>query len=61
MLTIQDLKDRILQTYDPDDILELLNISAEELLEQFEHKLEEKYDGLCKEFEDDTPEGESSS
>lgn len=52
MLTIQDIKDRMLATQDPDDILELLDISAEELLDRFEDKIEEKYTGLCKEFAD---------
>lgn len=52
MLTIQEIKERMLATQDPDDILELLDISAEELLDRFEDKIEERYAGLCKEFSD---------
>jgi len=39
MLTLEETKERILKLYDPDDLLEALQISAEELLDRFEDKL----------------------
>lgn len=39
MLTLEETKERILKLYDPDDLLEALQISSEELLDRFEDKL----------------------
>jgi hypothetical protein len=39
MLTLEETKERILKTYDPDDLLESLQINSEEILERFEDKL----------------------
>ena len=39
MLTLEETKARILKTYDPDDLLEALQINSEEILERFEDKL----------------------
>jgi hypothetical protein len=39
MLTLEETKERILKTYDPDDLLEALQINSEEILERFEDKL----------------------
>jgi hypothetical protein len=50
MLTVQEVKERILKSQDADDILMLLDISAEELLDRFEDKIEERHDRLCKDF-----------
>ncbi len=41
MLTLEELKERIIQNYDPDLIVEILEISTEELLNVFEDKLVE--------------------
>jgi len=38
-LTLDELKEKIVQMYDPDDIIEALEISTEELLNAFEDKL----------------------
>lgn len=35
------LKDKIIGNYDPDDLLELLGITTEELLDKFEDRLAE--------------------
>ena len=48
-LTLAELKEKIVQLYDPDDIIEALEISTEELLDAFEEKLA---DNVLK-FEDD--------
>ena len=43
-LTMDEIKERILRMYDPDDLLEALEISAEELLDRFEDKLINRLD-----------------
>jgi len=37
-LTLEEIKERLLKIYDPDDLLEALEISSEELLDRFEDK-----------------------
>ena len=39
-LTLEELKDKVKEEYDPDDILSALEITTEELLDAFEDKLE---------------------
>jgi len=41
-LTLQELKDRIAQAYDECLICDILEISPEDLLDAFEHKLIDK-------------------
>ena len=48
-LTLEEIKERILKTYDPDDLLEALELTSEELLDRFEDKLINRLD----EFEED--------
>lgn len=48
--TIEEIKERLLQEYDQDTLLELLDISAEELLERFHDKVEANYNRLLKEI-----------
>ena len=54
MLTLEEIKERILKLYDPDDLLEGLQITAEELLDRFEDKLTNRID----QFEEDMMEEE---
>jgi len=54
MLTLEEIKERILKVYDPDDLLEGLQITAEELLDRFEDKLINRLD----QFEEDLTEEE---
>lgn len=54
MLTLEEIKERILKLYDPDDLLEGLQITAEELLDRFEDKLINRLD----QFEEDLLEEE---
>jgi hypothetical protein len=42
-LTIEELKEKLLQQYDADILLELLDLSAEDLLERFTDRVEENY------------------
>ena len=39
MFTLEELKEKILKLYDPDDLIEALGITAEELLDRFDDKL----------------------
>ena len=54
MLTLEEIKEHILKVYYPDDLLESLQISAEELLDRFEDKLINR----LHEFEEDLEEEE---
>ena len=38
-LTLEEIKERLLHLYDPDDLIESLNITSEDLLDRFEDKL----------------------
>lgn len=51
-LTLHELCEK-LKRLDEISILELLNISAEELVEKFQDEIEERYDNLTTEFEDE--------
>ena len=51
-LTLEEIKERLLREYDPDDLLEALQISSEEILDRFEDKLLRKLD----EFQEDLKE-----
>ena len=44
MLTVDEMIDKLLTRYEVDDIIFLLDISAEELLEMMSYKVEEKYE-----------------
>ena len=52
-LTLEEIKERLLRLYDPDELLEALQISAEELLDRFEDKLIRKLDGFQEELEEE--------
>lgn len=50
--TLQELKEYLV-TLDEVSLLEILEINSEELVDRFEDKIEERYDSLTKEFDDD--------
>jgi hypothetical protein len=52
-LTLEEIKERLLRLYDPDDLLEALQISSEELLDRFEDKLIRKLDEFQEELEEE--------
>lgn len=52
-LTLDEIKERLLQYYDPDDLLEALQISSEEILDRFEDKLLRKLDEFHEELEEE--------
>lgn len=52
-LTMDEIKERILRVYDPDDLLEALEISSEELMDRFEDKLINRLDRFEEELVDE--------
>ena len=53
MLTLAELKERLSDFLTEIDLLEVLNISSEDLVERFEDRIEAKYNSLCKDFEEE--------
>jgi hypothetical protein len=45
-LLLHELQEKLLQKYDADSLLELLDITAEELLDNFQDRIAEKYTEL---------------
>ena len=41
-LTREELKEKIIDNFDPDDLVDLMNITSEELVEALDYKLEER-------------------
>jgi hypothetical protein len=52
-LTLEEIKEKLLMFYDPDDLLEALQISSEEILDRFEDKLLRKLDNFHEELEEE--------
>lgn len=51
-LTLEEVKERLLKTLDPDDLLEALQITSEEILDRFEDKLINRLDVFESELEE---------
>ena len=49
-LTLEELKEKLMENYDPDDLLEFLELSSEEILDRFEDKVIERFEQLEQEF-----------
>jgi hypothetical protein len=52
-LTLGEIKEKLLKFYDPDDLLEALEITSEELLDRFEDKLINRFDFFEEEFNEE--------
>ena len=52
-LTLEEIKERLLRLYDPDDLIEALQISAEDLLDRFEDKLLKNIDAFQEDLEEE--------
>jgi hypothetical protein len=52
-LTLDELAQKLASYYDEVSLLELLNINSFDLVERFSDVIEEKYDTLIKEFEEE--------
>jgi len=63
MIDLEELKEELANTLDPDDVVVLLEIETPELLEMFEHKLIEHIDKFTcydiSEIDNDTTEESS--
>ncbi len=53
-LTMEEIKERLLRDYDPEDFVEALEITSEELLDRFEDKLINRLEKFAEELEDET-------
>ena len=52
-LTLEELKEKIIINVDELLVLELLDISTEDLLEAFEHRLIRNFDEIAEDFKDE--------
>lgn len=52
-LTMEEIKERLLRDYDPEDFVEALEITSEELLDRFEDKLINKIEEFAEELENE--------
>ena len=52
-LTLGEMKEKLLKLYDPDDLLEALEITSEQLLDRFEDKLINRFDFFEAEFKEE--------
>lgn len=55
-LTLEEIKERLLKTLDPDDLLEALQITSEQILDRFEDKLINRLDVFEEELEEEVNE-----
>ena len=55
-LTLEEIKERLLRLYYPDDLIEALKISAEDLLDRFEDKLLKHIEEFQEDLEEETHE-----
>jgi len=53
-LTMDEIREKILDRYDPDDLIEFLELTSEELLDRFEDKLINRLEQFEEELQDDT-------
>ena len=56
---LTELQQILIERYDSVDVLELLNITVEELVNRFEDRIEERYDYLVKELDTGEEEDEA--
>jgi hypothetical protein len=52
MITLTDLMEKLKATVDEVSILELLNLTTADIVDRFEDVIEENYDRLVKEFDE---------
>jgi hypothetical protein len=53
MLTLDEIIERMVKRLEPEEVVELLDISVEDLLDHFDYRLAERYDELNEEFSDE--------
>ena len=52
-LTMDEIREKILDRYDHDDLIDLLELTSEELLDRFEDKLINRLEQFEEELQDD--------
>ena len=55
-LTMNEIKEKILERYEVDDLVEALAVTSEELLDRFEDKLINRLDGFEEDLKEETTE-----
>ncbi|MDE1816602.1 MAG: hypothetical protein KGL35_13580 [Bradyrhizobium sp.] len=53
-LTLQEVKEKLAEQYDEVTLLEILEINSYDIVEAFFEKIEEKYDKLTEDLEEET-------
>lgn len=53
MLTLEELKEKIVQQIDEVTLIEILGVTTEDLVEVFEEKIEDHFDSFLEVLEDD--------
>lgn len=56
MFTLEELKEKIVENYDPDLLVDVLQVTTEELVELLTDHIQEKADFFEKAFEEDVEE-----
>jgi len=51
---MDEIREKILDRYDPDDLIDFLELTSEEILDRFEDKLINRLEQFEEELEDDT-------
>lgn len=52
-VTLKDIKQWLLTTADPDEVIELLDITTEQLVDRFDDIIEANYDLLAQQIEEE--------
>lgn len=52
MLTLQELKDKMVENLSEIDVMELLELTTEDLVERFSDKIEDKHEQILNQLED---------
>ena len=53
-LTMNEIKEKLLERYEVDDLVEALAVTSEELLDRFEDKLINRLDGFEEDLKEET-------
>ena len=53
-LTMDEIREKILDRYNPDDLIDFLELTSEEILDRFEDKLINRLEMFEEELKDDT-------
>ena len=52
-LTLEEMKEKIIRFYDPDDLIETFNITTGDILDAFEERLIQRFEEFEEEFEEE--------